>query len=226
MQPPTLRVEAGKCKYRPRNGMPNQRQTRNWTWVLLLVLGAAFGANLAAADEKVEEIYKAFAVNMSNVGAGTSAVVEVHVTRWSTEAERQALLTTLIEKGQEEFVKALRKEKEAGWFRSTARAGARSAFPSVRLHYAHQYEEGGKRHMTLVTDRPIGGREAVRDARTLEYDVTTILLEVPAEEGSKEKGKGQFIVGMNLGFDKEKKKLVIESYATEPIRLTEVHRTK
>lgn len=96
----------------------------------------------------------------------------------------------------------------------------------MRLHYAHQYEEGGKRHLVLVTDRPIGGREAVRDARTLEYDVTTIFLEVPAEEGSKEKGKGQFVAGMKLGLDKEKKKLVIEGYATEPIRLTEVHRTK
>ena len=163
---------------------------------------------------------------MSNIATGTSTVVSMHVTRWSSEAERTALLTVLMEHGQDEFVKALRKEKEAGWFRSTARASMRTAFPSVRVHYAHQYEEGGKRHITLVTNRPIGAREAMANSRTMDYDVTAIQFEVPADKDSKEKGKGTFVIGMELGYDKEKKRLKIEGYSTEPVRLTEVHRTK
>ena len=196
-----------------------------WTLVVGLVLAMAFGT-VAVSQEKVDESYEAFAVNMSNIAPGTSTVVTMHVTRWSSDAERTALLTVLIEKGQEEFVKALRKEKEAGWFRSTSRARMRSAFPSVRVHYAYQFEEGGKRQITLVTDRPIGAREAMANTRTMDYDVTAIQFEVPADKNSKEKGKGMFAVGIELGYDKEKKRLTIENYSSEPVRLNEVHRTK
>ena len=38
----------------------------------------------------------AFAVSMSNVATGKSAVMDIRITRWSTQAEREALITTAV----------------------------------------------------------------------------------------------------------------------------------
>ena len=145
-------------------------------------------------EDKVEENYRAFAVNMSSLGPNTSTVVDLHITRWSTEAEREALPATLMEKGQEAFVEALRKQKETGWVRAQGRAAARTAFPSVRLHYAFQFDEGDARKIVLITDRPIGLAEVARNSRSLEYNISGIVLEMPTTEG--QDGTGQLVVGM------------------------------
>ena len=145
-------------------------------------------------EDKVEENYRAFAVNMSILGPNTSTLVDLHITRWSTEAEREALLATLMEKAQEAFVEALRKQEETGWVRAQGRPAARTAFPSVRLHYAFQFDEGDARKIVLITDRPIGLAEAARNSRSLEYNISGIVLEMPTTEG--QDGTGQLVVGM------------------------------
>src|SRR5262245_57950571 len=59
----------------------------------------------------------AFAVNMSNIGVGNTAVVEISITRWTTADERTRLIGTMIEKGQDTFLKELQKMPTAGRFR-------------------------------------------------------------------------------------------------------------
>jgi len=89
---------------------------------IILVLAGLPAAVGIAQDEKSEESYRAFGVAM---GPGVSGVLNIHITRWSTDEERQALINSLIENGQEKTVELLRKQEETGWARTQTGAGMR-----------------------------------------------------------------------------------------------------
>jgi hypothetical protein len=192
---------------------------------LARLLGITIGTVLALAtiaaqaeDEK-KETYTAFAMTLSGPGGATQA--EWVIDRWSTPEERTELLNILIEKGQDELVKALQKKKQLGFFRFPS---LRTPFPSVALYYAHKEVADGKENIIIVTDRPIGFREALNQTWSQDYDISIISYEMPSDEagGKKEKGKGQLLVGVKMGFDKDKKQLTVERYAQDPVRLTNI----
>jgi hypothetical protein len=153
-------------------------------------------------------------------------------TRWPTldhhqplvdDEDRERLLSLLIEKGQEELVKALQNEKETGFIRVTGRGAGLTRFPSERLKFARAWDLGeGKRRLVLAMDRPIGFYEAMNQPRWRDYDMTLIVMDVDAEGN----GEGQLPMGVRLGVDTEKKTLVVENFGTEPVRLTKIRRMK
>src|SRR5215475_9827300 len=59
----------------------------------------------------------AFAVNMSNIGTGTSGTAEITIERWSTAAERKQLIETMLEKGQDGLLRAIQKSPSKGRLR-------------------------------------------------------------------------------------------------------------
>ena len=59
----------------------------------------------------------AFAVNMSNVGPTGATRIDITIQRWSTDAERQGLLTTFAEKGPDKLLDAL--QDASRWVAST-----------------------------------------------------------------------------------------------------------
>ncbi len=166
---------------------------------------------------------------MGGVGPAGATTLDIHITRWSTDEERQKFFEALVEKGHEEFIKLLRKEKETGWARFHGRIQAANSFPSTRIHSAHQEVVDGQRQITLITDRPIGMREAARDIRSTEFDTTAVRFQMPQEsaddKGDKGKGKGLLYVALKPGWDEKKGKLKLEEWGNEPIRLMlrEVH---
>ncbi len=192
--------------------------------LLALVATLAPSAGLAAGDEK--EVYTAFAVNMGGTGPGATTTFEITIDRWSTDEERTTLIQTLKEKGHDEFMKVLRKQKETGFFRGSGAVSRVDPFPSTRLLFANQEIKDGVRHVTLVTDRPIGFREAAAATRSADYDTTAILLEFPAEGGKEADGKGVMYVAFKLRFDEKADKLEVEEWGNEPVRLTKVNRQK
>jgi hypothetical protein len=199
--------------------------------LLALIAGLALIVGSTPAAGAEEEVYRAFAVNMGSFGPAGATTLDIHITRWSTEEERQNLYTALVEKGHEEFIKILRKEKETGWGRFQGRIQAANPFPSTRIRYAHQEVVDGQRQITLITDRPISMREAVNNSRSTEYDTTAILLQMPQEsagdEGGKDgKGKGTLYLALKPEWDKKQSKLKLEEWGNEPIRLTTVNRVK
>ena len=134
-------------------------------------------------------------------------------------------MAQLIENGQEALVKALQKQEETGWVRVTGPPSlvTRSTFPSQRLRYAREIPgEGGKRRIVLALDRPISMAEAMRQPRWRDYDMTLIVLDLDAEG----KGQGELAMAVRLAVDQENKRLVIENFGTEPIRLTQVTMNK
>ena len=184
----------------------------------------------AQAQEETRESFSAFAVAMGTsnppiMPTGQTTTFQITITRWTSPEERNALLAQLIENGQGGLIKALQKTEETGFVRATGSgaAMARKTFPSERLRYAFQFPgEEGKRRIVLALDRPISMWEAVNSPRWRDYDMTLIVLDVDAEG----KGEGQLAMGVQMSVNQEEKKLVIENFGTEPIRLTRVNKTK
>ena len=96
----------------------------------------------------------------------------------------------------------------------------RKTFPSERLRYARAFQIEDKRRLVLALDRPIPYWEAVNQPRTIDYGLTMIVLDLDKEG----EGEGRMAIGVELTLDKEKNVLEIENFATEPVRLMEVHK--
>ena len=200
-------------------------RTEKWIrmGVALLALGLAA---TASSQEKFKETYNAFAVAMGVTNPpilppGVTTTLQINITRWTTDEEREMLLTELIENGQEALVKALQKQEETGFIRVTGPGANRSAFPSERLRYARETDMGDKRRIVLALDRPVSFWEAVNRPRWEPYSMTLLVMDIDKEG----KGEGQLAMAVKLSVDTEKKTLVVENFGTEPIRLTNIRKT-
>ena len=166
----------------------------------------------------------AFAVNMSTVQGGPNrrtATVDIRIKRWSTEAEREKLLSTAVEKGQNGLLRELQRMPDHGRISIPTWQGPdpHNARLGWELHYAFatKGEDGGLR-IGIATDRYIGMWEAREQPRTIDYPFS--LIEMRFDKSGK--GVGKFAVATKIDFDKKKKQLVLENYASEPVRLNEI----
>lgn len=200
-----------------------------------LVLGVTVGlAALAAAQdegsEPARERFSARAVAMGTsvppiLPPGTTATLDINITRWTTDEEKQHLFEVLTKKGQRGLVREMRRQPETGWFRvlSTGPTGTGTPrMPSERLRYARQIPlaDGGRR-IVLALDRPIAMSEVTTpQPRWRRHDVTIFFIDLDAENV----GSGQLAIGVQLTVEKETGTLKIQSFATEPVRLTRVTR--
>lgn len=197
----------------------------NWqklSVAMTLVVVALALSGIAQAQDDTKEVYSAFAVNM---GQGKSGTFQINITRWSTNEERLMLLNTLKEKGHDEFMKALRKQKETGFVQGRGMAARANPFPSTRLHSAWQSEKDGKRQVVLVTDRPISMREAASGSRSLDYDTSVIIMEFPTDDKDAD-GTGLLHMALKIRYDDKEKKLEVEELGQQPTRLTKITRQK
>ncbi|MGH9322307.1 MAG: hypothetical protein ACRD21_01825 [Vicinamibacteria bacterium] len=194
--------------------------------VALLALSVPSPAQEREEKEEFKETFEAFAVAMGTsnppvIPTGVSTTLQINITRWTTDEERENLFAILIEKGQEDLVTALQKQEETGWIRVTGRGAGRGTFPSERLRFARQWDRGeGKRRIVLALDRPISFYEAANNPRWRDYDVTLIVMDVDAEGN----GEGQLAMAVKLSIDSEKNTLVVENFGTEPVRLTNIRK--
>jgi hypothetical protein len=168
---------------------------------------------LAHTDGAAER-FTAIAVNMSNVGRAGEGTVEIVVNRWSTDAERDRLLTTLLEKGPEKLLSALQGIKPVGYIRTPNRIG-------YDLHFAQSTpgEDGGER-IALATDRRISFWEATNRPRSFDYPFTLIELHF----GREGRGEGKMSVATKITADTTHKTIVLEDYANQPVMLHEIKR--
>src|SRR5205823_11670570 len=132
-----------------------------------------FGLGGQAANVGPEH-FTAFAVDMSNTArtGRNSTTVDIVVNRWSSDADRDRLLTILREKGQDALLDALQKLPVVGYINTPG---------SLRydLHFARQRPEPeGGRMIFLMTVRYIGAWEAANRPRTMDYPFMLIQLKV------------------------------------------------
>ena len=187
--------------------------------VFAVAPGLAQVTEVQRASEKLD--ITAFAVNMSNIGPGTTATVEIRIDSWSSEKERQHLITTMVDKGNDQLLRELQKTKSHGRF---SIPGWRGPDPHQMrlghdLHYAHQVVDAdGGRRIVIATDRYIGFWEARNQPRTTDYPFTLFEIHV----GKDGKGQGKMAVATRITFDKKKNTVELENYSSEPVRLNEV----
>jgi hypothetical protein len=160
----------------------------------------------------------AFAVNMSNIATGANASVQIRIDSWSTDAERETLITAMIEKGPQALLRELQKQPTRGRWNIPGLMGPDPH--QLRLGHDLRYTrqtalpDGGRR-IVIATDRYIGFGEARNQPRSIDYPFTLMQIQVNAEG----KGEGKMAVATKINFDKAKKTMELENYASEPVRL-------
>jgi len=171
------------------------------------------GLTLSTPASAQEERFEAWAVNLSNIGTGATSRVDIVITRWSTDAERDRLVKTFTEKNEDALLAELQKVKPPVGYIRTPESVAWD------LRFARQVPlpEGG-RQIVIATDRRIGFREASQRPRSFDYPFTLIELHVD-KDGT---GEGRASIATKITYDKEKKVLALENYASEPVRLQNV----
>lgn len=190
---------------------------------LILVACAAAVAGVAPsgfAKDPVERL-TAFAVDMSTspdarsnqVRSGT---VNIAIERWSTEEERKRLMGALKEGGPDLLLKQLQKiDDPAGQIYTPGRVGT-----PLRFAWQSPLPDGGRR-IVVATDRKIGFLEAANRPRTIDYPFLVLDIRMNGEG----KGQGKLLPVARIE-RAEDGTFEVESYASEPVRLTEVRSEK
>ena len=160
------------------------------------------------------ERFTALAVNMGEPARWRTLSVEMVVNRWSTDAERDRLLSVLLEKGPDKLLSALQQNPRVGYIRTPDSIG-------YDLHFARKnaLPDGGER-VILATDRYIGFWEAAHSPRTIDYPFTVIELHI----GPNGEGEGKMSLYTKIMVDKESNSIILENYGTQPVLLQAVKR--
>jgi hypothetical protein len=180
--------------------------------LLALVAGAP---HVSAQNEK--ETFTGFAINL-NAG-GRTATVEITIDRWSTDAERDRLLSILqaeddITRANEKLLHVLEDMPKVGTIRTPSSL-------AWDLHFARQTPLGdGRRRIVLGTNRPIGFREAVNRPRSIDYPFTIVQIQVDADG----RGQGKILPGTRLYVDDGE--LVLENYDALPVQFNEIRKVR
>ena len=176
---------------------------------LALILASAAWRVALAADKPIER-FQAYAISL---GTGRSAVVDIVINRWSTDAERDMLLTTLQEFGQDKLLDTLMKIRPpVGYIR-------RATSVAWDLYYARNHAmPDGSRRVVCATNRPVNFREASNNARSMDYQFTVIELHI----GSNGEGEGKIVPAAKVTWDRDAKRIELENYNALPVDLTKV----
>jgi hypothetical protein len=169
-----------------------------------------------AQTQGTPQRFTANAVNFDNPTGAAAGTVEMVVNRWSTEAERDRLLTALLEKGPDKLLDTLQRMPRVGYIRTPNSVG-------YDLHFARAVpgEDGGER-ITLATDRHIGFWEASNRPRSIDYPFTVIELRMNRDG----EGEGKLSLATKITADSDRKTIILEDYTIQPVLLQHVRREK
>jgi hypothetical protein len=163
-----------------------------------------------AAPAAPIERFTAFAASL---GTGRSDIIQIGITRWSTDEERQKLLTTLQEFGSDKLADELSKIRPpVGYIRRAGSVG-------YDLFYARNHPQpDGSRRIVLATNRPVSFREVSNNTRSMQYQVTVIEIHIGADG----KGEGKMVPAAKIKWDNATKTIEIENYNALPVELLNV----
>jgi hypothetical protein len=191
------------------------------TALAALAVSVAGNAPLRAQTNGEPIRLSAWAVSMANVATGANAVINIRIDKWSTEAEREQLINTFLEKKQDGLLSALQKVPVKGRINIPGRTGPDPQQTRLGwdLRYAMQWpgEDGGKRIM-VATDRYMSFQEVSQQPRSYDYPFTFVEIHLNKDG----EGVGKMAVATQLRFDKKEKQIIMENFSSEPVRLQQV----
>ena len=173
----------------------------------VVLLAAALAAAQPQSSAGPEDITAAVVAN--NELASGIGTVQIRINRWSTDADRTRLLTTLRESGSAALLKELQKMPSVGTIRTPNSVG-------YDLHYARQTPVGDGRRIVIATDRPISFLEATNQGRTLDYPFTLLQMQLDKN------GKGTGTMSYATKIVANDNVIELEDIASAPFRLTNI----
>ena len=188
------------------------RRTR--TIALCALTGALALALVPVQAQQGQTRYSAFAVDMTGIMGGTSATLDLVITRWATAEENTKVMTILGEQGAGKLLEYLRQAPRVGGISVPGRLGLDIRFARRTVN------SSGAEQVLMLADRPIGPGEAADRSRSLDYPFTLVELKL----NSAGKGEGSIVLAAKIGMDRFTKGLVLENIVDQPIRLQSVTR--
>lgn len=181
--------------------------------VIAVAGAAAISLSSSAQTMGSPERYTAAAINMNRGAAGS---IEIVVNRWSSDKDRDRLMSVLMDKGPDKLLDVLQDMPRMGYFRTPGSVG-------WDIHFARKVPlpDGGER-VVLVTDRRIGFWEATNRPRSIDYPFTVIELRLNRDG----EGEGKLSIATKVIPDKENNIVTLENYDTQPVLLNNVRRQK
>ena len=178
-----------------------------------LAVMVAASAPLLAAGAPTES-FSARVVNFEQPTGRAPGLLQVRVTRWSTDADRDALTAALMAEGQHGVIDALKKMPAAGVVRTPGTAG-------YTFRYARRIQDAnGDERLLMIIDRPIGFAEFRQGWQTVDYPFTIVQMTIDAEGN----GSGQLMGATRLSADSATGDIAFEHYNATPQLLQGVRR--
>lgn len=165
---------------------------------------------LTARPDRPPERFSALAVNLESPRRATPGTVEIVVNRWSTDRERDRLLTVLLEKGPEKLLDELQDTPRVGYIRTPDGIG-------YDLNFSRRTpgDDGGER-IEVVTGRDFRFWEVINQPGAIDYSFAVIELRINRDG----QGEGR----MSLATKIMGKALALEEHAAQPVSLQRVRR--
>jgi hypothetical protein len=161
-----------------------------------LLSAAAFGQN----GEPAPEQYSATWVVTGGGAGGTSVPIDIHVTRYNTNAEIAEYASVLAKSGGSGLRSVLEKQ-DVGQFSPTGRVG-------TTLCVARKLTGGDATVIRVLTLRDITFEELRNNGRSVDYPYTMLELKLDKDG----KGTGAAVRAAKISFNKKKNNYEIESF--------------
>ena len=183
---------------------------------VLLTAGLFAAAPTAQSNMAKPEKLAAFAVDISNTAPRANATpVDITINRWSTDAERDRLLSVFRDKGQDALLSELQKLPVVGGIRTPGSL-------NYDIHFAREKADAeGGRMVFLMTDRYVSVWEAMNRPRTIDYPFTLIQLQL--DKNSRGVGKASIATKITQEPDGT---IELENFSNQPVMLNDVRPSK
>src|SRR6476619_5455726 len=186
---------------------------RKYSVALAFAAFATFSMLGSAQTMGWPEKYTANAVNLE---MGAQVPIDIAVEHWSTPAQRDKLMSVLLNQGPEKLLDVLKDMPHVGYFNTPGNLRW-----ELRYAWKTAQPDGGER-VVLATDRPISFREASRQSRTPDYPFTVIELRLNKDG----EGEGMMSLATKIIPDKEGNTVTLENWGTQPVQLKLVRRER
>jgi hypothetical protein len=179
---------------------------------------ASLGAQQPAASGPTTKDPLRFRAVLQTQGqdSGLMGVAEITIERWTTDAERDGLVSllagaTLKTRGQDKLLRALQDVKpRTGFIKLPNTLG-------WDLRYARDnVQADGTRQIVIATDKPVSFAAAASGAESTDYPFTLLEMRM----GKDNKGEGRMLA--RSAISTKDGRLQLENYGNEPIKLSQI----
>jgi hypothetical protein len=194
----------------------NSNAIRRGPALAFVLAGIVAASVLTSAQTKTNgPIERITGTSVNVTGAGDP--VRIDLLRWSTDAEREQLLSSLT-KSEKELAAALEKAATLGYLWTSESAG-------YSLRYAYRVQMPDGERLIFATDRRLGSWnpqlwKPVGSAPSPDYPFTLIELRF----NRKGEGEGKASLTARITADAQAKTLALDNYAAAPVVLKGVRR--